>query len=276
MGEPPDVVPDRRLEEVLGARLRLAHDVVPAAEAGLCEQRNGEEELRAGRRLDLVGTHLEPHLVAQFVGLLKRHGAPALELGRGPGEVNVVLIGTGRIAALLIGHPQIELVHRRGVQIEVRRFVVVTGLDQDVRAHVNEVGGARHGPGQVSRVGNRAREIVGRLHSVDVEVDGAGVVRIHGESAFDLPHQPVSPIVQGLSFIVPVVPTRGVHVGGGGEHLQIDVLGVGLGERASLLVVRLVERVALRGGIFGITGGKRLDHGLFLLGGRPRTTPGPG
>ena len=189
--------------------------------------------------------------------------------------MDVVLIGTDRVTALLVRHPDVELVHRGGVQVEVGRLVVVAGLDQDVRAHVDEVGGARHGPGQVPRVGDGAREVVGRLHPVDVVVDGAGVVGVHLQSALDLLHEPEGAVVQGLPVIVPVVPAGGVHVRGRGEHLKFDVVGIRLRQGAGLLVVRLVERFALRRRILRIAGGKRLDHRLFLPGRRPGQLPGP-
>ena len=124
--------------------------------------------------------------------------------------------------------------------------------------------------------GTARAEVVGSLDPVDVVVDGAGVVRVHLQRALDLLHQPEGAVVQGLPVIVPVVPAGGVHVGRRGEHLEFDVVGIRLREGAGLLVVRLVERFALRRRILRVAGRQRLDHRLFLLGRRPGELPGAG
>ena len=56
-----------------------------------------------------------------------------------PYEMDVVLVRAEGVSAFLIRLADIELVGHRGIDVGVGRVIVVAGLDQNVRAHVDEV-----------------------------------------------------------------------------------------------------------------------------------------
>ena len=227
----PQAVVDLRPLRIGG----FGKDVLPHAETD-------EGVPLAGR--DAVGGHRERlHERRRNLGPDRprrgdRLAATALH-GRGPGqEVSVVRHVDAVLARVRIAFEPLVVEGGRP-SVAFRGVVVAAGLHPDVRRHVHEVAGGGNEVDQA--IGGRLREFGprGGLHGVDVEMVGAGMLRILTHHAFE-DRPKLRGAIERLAVEAPVRPGLEGDHRLRGPGLDVGVEREGLGDLPHLGEIGLV------------------------------------
>ncbi len=116
-----------------------------------------------------------------------------------------------RIEPLRRGLRNVGLVRGHGSLVGRERGLIVAEAEVDVEGHVHQMSGARHGGRQAIGKGQRPLGLVRCLHHVDVEVDGAGMVRVLRQHFLERGDD-LAGLALGLGAAgLPIVPRGQIH-----------------------------------------------------------------
>ena len=161
-------------------------------------------------------------------------------------EVDVVRIIAEAIDAhRRAGVLEVALVNRRRLLVVGERVEVAAEPVVDVARHVHEMAGARHLSAQAVGIGLGTLRPVGRLHRMDVEVDGAGVVGVLGQDPLQGRHDRDALRIGLLAALLPVVPRAQIHDRLGKQGGDLHVVRVCGRRLAHGVRVGAVERRAV-------------------------------
>ena len=218
---PARVVPHRLDVRNGHSRIGQREDDFGRAEQGVGEVRRCLHRVRArdGER-GLVG-----HEAAQFLSRGNAGGPVARHQRRSHDEVHIVRV----IAQPIDTHrhlvrSQVCFIHRHSGLVVAERVEITADAVIDVARHVHEV--ARAGNGATQTVGVRLRALrpVGGLDSMDVIVNGAGMIGIPGKHALQSRHDRRALRVRLSSARLPVVPWTEIHDRFRVQHRDVVVL----------------------------------------------------
>ena len=126
--------------------------------------------------------------------------------------------------------PVVGLVQRHGLDVGHHRVLVAADAIEGVRRHMHQMAGGRRQQGQTLSIGQGAVRIVRPFGQVNIQVNGAGIVRLDLQGVLQNGHGPRHGRIRRLALVVPPIVLGLQHPGVGRNGRHRDVVGMALGD----------------------------------------------